>query len=191
MGTRISVEQGGTFVAATVATASSNSQNSMEGIATAPLVNGTTCWVEENESLYRYFASSVAAAGTTVVVPESGVGRWLMIASPDAQQLVVFPQLRVGAANVPVQADAGPTTGWIFTLPPVVTYLYSEIPYPKNVVRDTDLILGVSWAPTGSELNTSVSWEFAMGFEKVGKSLATIDLTLDAVDEPSPPIRVE
>lgn len=49
---------------------------SLRGINTTGLPDGTLCWVESEQDDFRLLRTSSAAAGTDVVVPGSGPGRW-------------------------------------------------------------------------------------------------------------------
>lgn len=52
---------------------------------TAPLTNGAECYVTQNRSVYRLAKfSTIAANGTTVILPIAGGGRWLLVGSAGA-----------------------------------------------------------------------------------------------------------
>lgn len=78
-GTKQQVEGIAAFRASTLLATTSDRHKSLNGIDTTTLPDRSTCFVEENDQLYRYFQSSVAAESLPdVVAPLKGPGRWLL-----------------------------------------------------------------------------------------------------------------
>jgi hypothetical protein len=172
-GTKQQVESIQTFVAATLSAAASSLVNSLEGISVIGLVDGALCYVRADRTVYRYSESSTEAPdGSRVVAPLSGAGRWLL---SSAATVLTFPQLRVGTGGTaPTIAEAGPTLGWLFT---VGDLIYCEVPIPSNADRGQPAIIGIGWAPSGSEVGTVVRWQTDIGFEQSGSNVAAIEDT--------------
>jgi len=89
-------------------------------------------------------------------------------------QYVTYPKWVLGPANAPTNIAAGPTQGWQFA---VGNLTYTEAALSPGVDRTQNLVIGVAWAPVAAEAGKTIEWQLDIGFEKAGKSLATIDYT--------------
>ncbi len=94
---------------------------------------------------------------------------------------VSFPFVRTAAAIITV----GPTAGWLMPVP-TINALYVEFPIHPKIDRTQDIIMGISWAPSGSQANKKVSWRVDVGAEKSGSTVTVVDSTIDCVDEICP-----
>jgi hypothetical protein len=95
-----------------------------------------------------------------------------------ASTQIVFPQIRIGGgATAPTLIEAGPTLGWLFTIGDL---LYCEVPLPSNVDRTQPVVIGIAWAPSGSEVGKTVRWQTDIGFEENGALVTAISDTRTA-----------
>lgn len=103
-----------------------------------------------------------------------------------AGQWVTFPQLRTedaGAANRPDPIVGASTFGYSFDLG---DRLFFEVPIHPLCDRTQDVTIGVSFAPTGSEVGTVVSWRANVLPAKVGTDLSLAGNNYDAIDVANP-----
>jgi hypothetical protein len=106
--------------------------------------------------------------------------------APAAGTDVVFPQIRIGlGATAPAIIEAGPTTGWLFA---VGSLAYSETPLHPRLNRTQNIVVGIGWAPSGSQAGRTVTWRLAVLFAELGSTVTVIDETIDALDQAVPPV---
>jgi hypothetical protein len=68
-------------------------------INTAPLPDGAECYVTENRSMYRLAKfSTLVASGTTIIAPNAGGGRWLLVGTVGGA-LSAFVYSSLGLSN--------------------------------------------------------------------------------------------
>ena len=120
--------------------------------------------------------------GRVCTQEEDGTTRALSV----SETHVEFPHIRIGTGlTAPTLIEAGPTLGYLFTVDDVC---YAEVPLHPSINRESPVILGCSWAPSGSESAKTVSWKFEVLACKVGAVITTIDATLTAADQAVPTV---
>lgn len=65
---------------------------------------------------------------------------------------------------------------------------YFEFPLAALLDRREDILVGVSWAPAGSQAAKTVSWKLEVGAEKAGSIVTDIDATVLSEDIACPAV---
>lgn len=87
---------------------------------------------------------------------------------------IIFPWIRFGAVE-PAKVEVGPTVGWLFI---VNSTCYVEFPLHPKLDRTRDIVVGVGWAPAGSEAGQFVRWSIDVGAEQEGSNVTVVDATV-------------
>lgn len=113
-GTQNQVEGLPGFLAASVLSATTTRQNSLEGIVVTSLTNRALCYVLESESVYRWFEDSTDAPSSPSVIlpqdqPVGTPGRWILESAGGAGGGLASIGLRWAGANQPIPGDGTET----------------------------------------------------------------------------------
>lgn len=111
----------------------------------------------------------------------SAWGRWAFEVSRklgvlESSLFLSSGDVRIDPATAPVPVAVGPTYGWLFTTVPQC-FAYTELQIQPLADRSKPLIVGLGWAPAGSEAGKTAKWTLDIGLEREGSDVAQIDLT--------------
>jgi len=76
-GTKITAEGLATLRANTLLTASSSVLTSLEGVDVSAIADGSSCYVEDQDRVYRYYESAVGPQSLPFVLGANGPGFWV------------------------------------------------------------------------------------------------------------------
>lgn len=127
------------------------------------------------------------AAGQASLLSPLGAWRQYVSGVLDGlpEEDIIFPWIRFDVE--PARIAIGPTLGWLFV---VNEACYVEFPLHPRLDRTRDIVVGVGWAPAGSEVGQFVRWSIDVGAEQEGSNVTVVDATV-AREVAVPPVAAD
>lgn len=131
---------------------------------------------------YWYSVERLFGAESVKALPSGPFG----VAAAHAEVDIQFPTIRLtdpGSANRPTVVSVGATLGYIFA---AGDRAHVEVPLNALLNRTQDVIIGLSWAPGGSQAGRFVTWQVDALPCELGTDLTGTGLQIIAADQPVP-----
>lgn len=165
------------FIAPVLLTASLDANNSLEGIRTSGLTEGSSCYVQDNNGLYALFPSDVQVPDNSTIVAALDGGNWILQATlspvPGAGNWALLPQVLYVFGDSAAATETGSPSEPYKTLQAAIDATSADTPTEIYVVPQS----------SGTEGNITVPSDRDITFTALGPPLecvlGTVGVTLD------------